>query len=208
MEYRPKIAKEDKQKMFEGALPTTIYQTGYSEVYGLNPDIDSTALMINTTSWILGKLLRQDRNQSSSEKFPSSYLSSSISTSAPVHNATSDNWSITHSMVLPAVSMTNYSEVINFVVPRMLKAVNYLLTRDIDNDGLLEQNHNEDWMDTALRAGKIVYSQACWILALNNLSYLLSELGNNDYSERIMKITYMTMTAVEKNCGQRMMVLI
>src|ERR671922_2100693 len=28
MEYRPKIAKEDKQKMFEGALPTTIYQTG------------------------------------------------------------------------------------------------------------------------------------------------------------------------------------
>lgn len=61
---------------------------------------------------------------------------------------------------------------IDFLVPRMLRAVDYLASRDIDNDGLLEQNHNEDWMDTALRAGKIVYSQACWILALKNLSSL------------------------------------
>ena len=53
MKYKPTVAKEDKQKTFEGSLPTTMYQAGYSEVYGLNPDIDSTALMINTTSWIL-----------------------------------------------------------------------------------------------------------------------------------------------------------
>ena len=58
----------------------------------------------------------------------------------------------------------------------MLKAVEYLARRDVDNDDLLEQNHNEDWMDTILRAGKIVYSQACWILALSNLSTLLSIL--------------------------------
>jgi hypothetical protein len=32
----------------------------------------------------------------------------------------------------------------------MLLAVDYLASRDIDNDGLLEQNHNEDWMDTGL----------------------------------------------------------
>jgi hypothetical protein len=43
----------------------------------------------------------------------------------------------------------------------MLKAVEYLSKRDTDNDGLLEQEHNEDWMDTAIRTGKIVYSQAC-----------------------------------------------
>ena len=62
----------------------------------------------------------------------------------------------------------------------MLKAVEYLSGRDIDNDGLLEQNHNEDWTDTAIRAGKIVYSQACWILALSNLSSLSSQLGKHD----------------------------
>ena len=73
--------------------------------------------------------------------------------------------------------MTDPSKVAEFVIPRMLKAVEYLSGRDIDNDGLLEQNHNEDWMDTVLRAGKIVYSQACWILALTNLATLLSKLG-------------------------------
>src|ERR1041385_6158128 len=47
------VASDEKKKELEGALPTTIYQTGFSEVYGRNPDIDSTALMISTTSWIL-----------------------------------------------------------------------------------------------------------------------------------------------------------
>ena len=70
----------------------------------------------------------------------------------------------------------------------MVKAINYLQSRDIDDDGILEQNHNEDWMDTGLRAGKIVYSQACFILALNNLSYLLSEVGQEDESKRMMKL--------------------
>ena len=36
----------------------------------------------------------------------------------------------------------------------MLKAVESLSKRDLDNDGLSEQNHNEDWMDTVLRVGK------------------------------------------------------
>src|SRR5919199_1422904 len=63
MNYKPTIAKEDKQKVFEGALPTTMYQAGYSEVYGLNPDIDSTALMISTTSWILTKILNENSKQ-------------------------------------------------------------------------------------------------------------------------------------------------
>jgi hypothetical protein len=81
----------------------------------------------------------------------------------------------------------------------MLKAIDYLVTRDIDNDGVLEQNHNEDWMDTCLRAGKIVYSQACWILALNNLSYLLSELSNNDEAERIIKVAHGAIGGVDQN---------
>jgi hypothetical protein len=32
MDYKSTVAKEDKQKVFEGALPTTIYQAGHSEV--------------------------------------------------------------------------------------------------------------------------------------------------------------------------------
>jgi hypothetical protein len=71
------------------------------------------------------------------------------------------------SRLLLKVGITDPLKVIDFVLPRMLRAVEYLMRRDLDNDDLLEQNHNEDWMDTILRAGKIVYSQACWILALS-----------------------------------------
>jgi hypothetical protein len=184
MNYNPTIAKEDKQKTFEGALPTTVYQAGYSEVYGLNPDIDSTALMISTTSWILTKILKeQDKQQiSSSLKVEDSSLSHDVK----------------RNYMSEAKSMTDHAKVIDIAVPRMLKAVNHLLSRDSDDDGLLEQNHNEDWMDTGLRAGKIVYSQACMILALNNFSYLLSELDNHDESERMIKLANKTVSAVEQ----------
>jgi glycogen debranching enzyme len=80
----------------------------------------------------------------------------------------------------------------------MLRAIEYMNSRDIDNDGLLEQNHNEDWMDTILRAGKIVYDQACWILALNNLSALLSKLGRDREADRLMQLADKTIHAVEQ----------
>ena len=80
----------------------------------------------------------------------------------------------------------------------MLKVVDYLASRDIDRDSLLEQGHNEDWMDTVLRAGKIVYSQSCWILALSNLSLLLSELQNKD-AGRIMALANKATLAVESH---------
>ena len=41
--------------------------------------------------------------------------------------------------------------IIDFVIPKMNKVINYLISRDMDNDGLLEQDHNEDWMDSVVR---------------------------------------------------------
>jgi hypothetical protein len=190
MNYRPTIAKEDKQKTMEGALPTTMYQAGYSEVYGLNPDIDSTALMISTTSWILTKILKIQDKQDRQSLLSSA---SNDKRSSQLHEENNSN-----NYISEAKSMTDHAKVIDFVVPRMLKAVDHLLSRDADDDGLLEQNHNEDWMDTGLRAGKIVYSQACMILALNNLSYLLSELNNHNESESMIKLASRTISAVEE----------
>ncbi len=40
MKFLSEVAKEDKQKEFQGALPTTIYQAGFSEVYGLEADLN------------------------------------------------------------------------------------------------------------------------------------------------------------------------
>src|SRR5437764_5159688 len=64
MKFLSQVAKEDSVKEFEGALPTTIYPAGFSEVYGQNPDIDSTALMISTSSWILASSLKDRQSLS------------------------------------------------------------------------------------------------------------------------------------------------
>ena len=183
MKFLSEEAKEDKQKEFSGALPTTIYQAGFSEIYGQNPDIDSTALMLSTTAWILNKSLK---DKSASGKL------SDVSTTASQHS------SDYVSSLLLKLGITDPTKAIDFFIPKMLCAVDYLENRDIDNDGLLEQNHNEDWMDTVLRAGKIVYSQACWILALKDLSNLLLTVDNQKESDKINRMADRAVQAGEK----------
>jgi glycogen debranching enzyme len=187
MKFLSEVAKDDKQKEFEGALPSTIYQAGFSEVYGQNPDIDSTALMISTSSWILAMSLK-DRQS----------LSETRRAAAQTTTIASEHSSDYVMDLLSKVGITDPQKVADFTVPRMLNAVEHLSNRDIDDDGLLEQNHNEDWMDTALRAGKIVYSQACWILALSNLASLLSQLGRDDESNKIARLADKAIKAVDQ----------
>jgi hypothetical protein len=180
MKFMSETVQEQKKREFAAALPTTIYQGGFSEVYAQNPDIDSSALMISTTSWILVKVLKDGH-----------FASSIINALAP-----SSDYLYTTAYKL---GTTDPAGVVDIVVDKMLKAVDYLARRDVDNDGLLEQNHNEDWMDTALRAGKIVYSQACWILALKDLSTLLSRIGKDAESQRTSKMAVKAIQAVEQN---------
>jgi hypothetical protein len=187
MKFSPEAANEDQKKGFEGALPTTIYQAGFLEVYGKEPDIDSTALMISTTSWILNKILEKRREQ----RYPRPEHSRRQSVIA------SENSSDYVSALLSKLGITDPLQVTDYVVPRMLKAINHLITRDIDNDGLLEQSHNEDWMDTILRAGKIVYSQACWLLALSDLAALLSQLKEESNVNTLMNLAERTIHRVE-----------
>jgi hypothetical protein len=174
---------------FDGALPTTIFQD-FCDIYGMNPDIDSTALMVSSTSWILFKLLNEK------------IIASVNNTSSIIDDtATASFTNNIGSLSKRGSSLTTsdfLANVTNYLVPRMLNAVKYLRSCDIDNDGLVEQGYNEDWMDTALRAGKVVYSQACWILALQNLSVLLSKLGDFEAAHNMMISASTTVNAVEK----------
>ena len=181
MNFNPIITDDSTIKKFEGALPTTIYyEKGFCEVYGQNPDIDSIALMISTTSWILSNL-HDLKDNSKAEPIITLSLSERI-----------DN----RENKIP-FSKFSVNDIIKFLIPCMLKALLYLQYRDIDNDGLLEQKHNEDWMDTTLRIGKVVYSQACWILALKNFSILLRKIGNKKESKRLEELTARAILAVE-----------
>ena len=185
MNFSSEVANEDKLKEFEGALPTTIYHDGFSEVYGQNPDIDSTALVLSATSWILVRTLKEN------EESPVKHL-----LERPV--IATEHSSNYVSALLSKVGITDPSKVSDFVIPKMLKAVCYLLSRDKDKDGLLEQNHNEDWMDTILRSGKIVYSQACWLLALTDFTALLIKVRREKDAKKLMTLTMETIQAVEE----------
>lgn len=179
MNFMSETAQESKEREFAGALPTTIYQEGFTEVYAQNPDIDSTALMISATAWILARVLKDGH-------FTPTIINA-LESSVEFLGTPTNNLGTADSM-----------RIVNLVVDKMLKAVDFLTCRDVDNDGLLEQNHNEDWMDTALRAGKIVYSQACWILALKELSRLLSSIGRDAESERTRKMAAKAIQAVDQ----------
>lgn len=159
----------NSREPLDGALPTTIYQAGYSEIYGKDPDIDSTALMISTTSWILSHVLeeyRRDGQRDSDSKVFARKRMRIASHRMRSLGSAGDSARMTDDPLLLA----------NHLSGRMQRAIRYLSTRDTDGDGLLEQGPNEDWMDTALRTGKIVYSQAAWILALKNFATLLSKI--------------------------------
>jgi glycogen debranching enzyme len=184
MKFSAEVAVKEKEKEFQGALPTTIYQAGFSEVYGQNPDIDSTALMVSATSWILVRCM-----------ISTGYIKKQKDSFIVIASERSSDYV---SALLSKAVVTDPQKVTEFVVPRMLKAIQYLNGRDIDNDGLLEQSHNEDWMDTALRAGKIVYSQGCWLLALSDLSSLLSMLSRKKESDRLIHLADKTIHGVEQ----------
>jgi glycogen debranching enzyme len=185
MKFQPEVADDDKQREFRGALPTTIYPIGFSEIYGQNPDIDSTASIISTTSWILHKM-------------PTVATTIAAATNATASTRPAAELPHYLSAMLLKLGITDPQKLTEYVIPRMLKAVDYLASRDIDGDGLLEQSHNEDWMDTVLRAGKIVYSQACWILALNDLSTLLLSIGQDKEARRIKSLASRAINAVEQ----------
>jgi hypothetical protein len=209
LEFSISTADRETKERFRGALPSTInYKQRFTEVYAHNPDIDSTALMISTTSWILDVYLKaglysyyenlQEWGSISSPLDPSFPPESPANPLSSADYNKKEKSSFAAAPYKPPLIISKPMELIEFLVPRMLSAVDYLASRDIDNDGLLEQGYNEDWMDTALRAGKIVYSQASWILAVSNLSSLLYEIGHKSMASKLITIAERTVNAVEE----------
>ena len=158
--FTPLNAESDVIGNFYGALPTTIFDN-FSEIYALNPDIDSTALMIYVSTWILTNMI----------------------------NDTMESKKV-------SAGVTELSE---YLIPFLFRGIDFLTSRDEDNDGLLEQDHNEDWMDTVLRDGKVVYSQACWLMALTSFANLLFVRGKEDEAQRLRHMASELVDSIENN---------
>jgi len=157
--FTPTNAGSNLSSNFYGALPTTIFEN-FSEIYALNPDIDSTALMIYVSTWILTNMINDSTDKGKN-----------ISTTA--------------------------NELVEYLLPYLFRGIDYLNSRDEDNDGLLEQDHNEDWMDTVLREGKVVYSQACWLMALTSFSDLLFVLHKENEALKIRNMASRVVGSIE-----------
>jgi hypothetical protein len=204
LNFRIQHADAMIKEKFSGALPTTINQhDGVSEVYARNPDIDSTALMISTTSWILDTYLKaglyscyEDLKSGPKPLSSADYKKQLYNLSKDVRQSLSSR--LNQLRIAPSRAILEPAELIEFIIPRMDAAIHYLASRDIDNDGLLEQGYNEDWMDTALRAGKIVYDQASWILAASDFSSLLCEIGEYNMASKLTSMAERTVNAVEE----------
>jgi hypothetical protein len=109
MDFLPEVANADKEKEFEGALPTTIYQAGFTEIYGQNPDIDSTGLIVATTSWILARTLKQQQEENGGAS-----LTQESSTRRITASETSSDYV---SALLSRAGITDPPKVTEFVVP-------------------------------------------------------------------------------------------
>ncbi|MGC2571007.1 MAG: hypothetical protein WA364_05795, partial [Candidatus Nitrosopolaris sp.] len=108
MNFTSELANHEKLEEFEGALPTTVYQAGFSEVYGQSPDIDSTALMLSTTAWVLTRTIKEEK-ESRLRDLPIQPIIAAEHSSDYV------------SALLSKVGITDPSKVADFVIPKMLK---------------------------------------------------------------------------------------
>ena len=73
------------------------------------------------------------------------------------------------------------------LIKTLEKGVDYLLRRDINKDGLLEQALNEDWAIGACREGSITYSNIIFYLAIEYLYDIFLSVGNKEYIDKLEK---------------------
>ena len=93
----------------------------------------STALMISTTSWILGNWSLRHGDMYASKDSREKVVASTDSADYV-------------SGLLAKIGVTDPLKVTNYTVPRMIKAVDYLSKRDIDGDGLSKSITKTGWI--------------------------------------------------------------
>jgi glycogen debranching enzyme len=93
---------------------------------------------------------------------------------------------------------SNSISLVELFMPKVKEAIRYLSQRDIDNDMLLEQGPNEDWMDNMLRKGKILYSQATWLMALIGWANMLKMIGKSNESDNVLLNTEAVQKQIER----------
>ena len=86
--------------------------------------------------------------------------------------------SVIDSTALFVVALASYSrftgdrEFALKLLPNAKKAVEFLVGKDRDNDGLVEETVFANWAETVLKFGKVLYTNCCFYRALEDFSWL------------------------------------
>lgn len=80
----------------------------------------------------------------------------------------------------------------------VISAIDYLCSRDIDGDHLLEQGPNQDWADILLRRGRVSYTQAVWYRCLESAAEIFASLGDPSRAERYRRLQHDVRQAINR----------
>lgn len=86
-----------------------------------------------------------------------------------------------------------FDEEIDEIIRRGIK---YLTSRDLNNDGLLEQLENEDWMIGLSREGSVLYSNALYLKLLEKTFYLYID-KDKEFAENIQDLLLKCYDSIE-----------
>lgn len=72
---------------------------------------------------------------------------------------------------------------LNRLISKIDKTMNYLSGRAEPETMLIAQNPNEDWMDNAMRSGRVLYTQGVWAKALASYGNALQKVGKKNEAD-------------------------
>ncbi len=76
------------------------------------------------------------------------------------------------------VKKTNDKAFATKMFPKAKKAMEFLLSKDRDNDSLIEERVFANWAETVLKFGNVLYTNCCYYKALKEFAWLASKQKN------------------------------
>ncbi len=76
--------------------------------------------------------------------------------------------------------------------PKATKAVEFLLSKDRDNDSLIEERVFANWAETVLKFGNVLYTNCCFYKALNDFAWMAELLEKPSVQKRFENLALRT----------------
>lgn len=80
----------------------------------------------------------------------------------------------------------------------ILTAAKWTLEQDIDNDSLIEEGHGENWSETILKRGNVLFTNLCHYKGLESMARIAGLAGQDHDTNLFTKLAKTTKKAIQK----------